>query len=314
MFRGDWGSKFALVGIALALFSGGATLAKELQQVRIECPPLREQTNKSSRSIAQRECYAHPVVILETPAQASSAKEREQSQDRYHSADLKAQQDAADGAQRAAATAERQEVPAWMQIWLASVGTVVAAIALIFSIISERRNRKATQEQLRAYVLLETFKLSVKTWHQDINTPFMILEPHIVLKNFGQSLASDLTISMRFAIWDMPHIGADFPPLDPIEARNSRSLLGPGAVANLSTAAISLTIPEFELLLGGMKKAYVWGVADYVDIFGENQTLTFRVATGDFVRGDVIPLSPCAEGNSSTPHRAKRHRYFLKWL
>lgn len=118
----------------LALFMALAThvSAQEAQGVAKESPAIeKEKAKPADCGVPDAGSHGLPVTIVETPEQAANAAKREKQSDDHEAADLEAQVRAANAAEDSAATAKRQETPAWTQISLTIAGTIIAVLAFL---------------------------------------------------------------------------------------------------------------------------------------------------------------------------------------
>jgi hypothetical protein len=149
---------------------------------------------KHGSEAKQRGNRPTPVTIVETAEQKERAEQSERATAEHEAADLQAQRDAADGAQRAAASAERQEVPTFV---LATIGTIVGAIALAFSIVTANRNDATTKAELRAYVMVHSTRVIQPKLKTDV------MQFLFDVKNYGRTPAYKCAV--RTAIATGPH-------------------------------------------------------------------------------------------------------------
>jgi hypothetical protein len=117
---------------ALIVILSHQVWAQEPKGVEIESPTPQKVMNSDTNPRDEKALSIYiPVRIVETQDQAIAVNEREKKSDALEKANLQAQQLATSAAERAAASAERQEVIATRQMWL----SVVGVLALIFTII-----------------------------------------------------------------------------------------------------------------------------------------------------------------------------------
>lgn len=274
--------------IAMALCAGSA--AAKCEWAPSERPGIEKHQSAEAKPRQQRARRTPtPVTIVETPEQAAHAQEREANADEHEAADLQAQRDAANGAQRAAATAERQEIPTFV---LAIIGTVVAVIALAFSVRTSNRNDKTTRAQLRAYV-------SVK-----------VAGIHPVMNEQGSAIASDFVVTwvnagatptrrsrqaINLCIAGVSQTNGPeaegFP--DNTESKASTFMLGPGQTIDMRTSLTDV----LPLIASGTHKAWVWSWVEYLDVFGgkrrtevcvEINRTGFKHLGGDQIRANFL--------------------------
>ncbi|MER9604300.1 hypothetical protein [Mesorhizobium sp. M0243] len=185
----------------LALFMVLAThvSAQEAQGVAGESPSVgKPQPAATDDSAANGKNQGFPVTIVESPEQATHSEDREKDSASHEAADLEAQRRAADAAERSAATAERQEIPAWTQIWLAIVGTVIAIVALFIGTWNSIVGIRTTRAQLRAYLSVFNFD-SVVT-----DKPEPDIRVQVTFKNAGQTPAQNVRVNMEWELAPPP--------------------------------------------------------------------------------------------------------------
>lgn len=200
--------------------------------------------------------WQFPVIIVENPEQAAHAQERERYSDEHEAADLDAQVRSANAAERSAATAERQEIPAWMQIWLAIASTVIAVIALAFSIISSVRSERLGQAQVRAYLSIENVLLRRSEGVRQLSVGFTVrnsgqsparsVEVFVIFRLIGGMLQSDGSVApavtfLRETKFDLNEIPANNARVNPVTG-NSDLMFEGSAIASRwgSLAGVSL--------------------------------------------------------------------------
>ena len=278
----------------VAIFALGLALPAHSQEgVSIEGPAVEEgQPAQAGDGVSYSPPTPFPVVIVETPEQAAHAQESEQNAADHEAADLAAQRKAADAADRAAATAERQEIPAWVQIWLAIVSTIIALIALGFSIWSGYRSDKTARAQLRAYVLLEGIDLAED---EDGVTVFTAN-----VRNSGQTPA--LELQYRLSV---------FTPEPDGDAVIDKTLpyattdIGAGAIHPLRLRWAAFAGENQTAVLIGKTDAWFQGVVRYKDVFGIERFTWFKSRIhGEhhptLVGKHILTLSPTSDGNHTT--------------
>jgi len=188
MLRGNW----RLISLCLALASDPVFGQENASGVPSEAPSVEENQPRQPNGGAGAPSYPPIRIVIEDTSEAAShAEERERSADEHEASDLSAQWTAAEGAQRAAASAERQEIPAWVQFTLAIMGTILAVIALVFSVLTARRAERTTRAQLRAYVAAESATIE---W--DKATPSMVVR----FSNTGQTPSQTVFVSNGISV------------------------------------------------------------------------------------------------------------------
>lgn len=145
-------------------------IAQEAPAVAAESPAIGKQAQGSGDPKAKAWDSALPVKIIENPDQANHAAEREIKSDEHEASDLKAQQKAADAAERAAASSERQEDIAWWQMWLSVAGVVALVITIVFSMKSTNAAVKAADAALAAnQIAAHTSQTQLRAWIGFVN-------------------------------------------------------------------------------------------------------------------------------------------------
>ena len=207
---------FAILALLLLVSTAHA---QEGSGVADEGPPVEE--NRSAQPEQGRGGTSQtgiPVIIVDTPEQATHAAEREQKADEHEAADLDAQVRAANAAERSAATAERQEIPTWAQIVIGFASTIIAVIALAVSVLTAIISIRTSRAELRAYVLPDASRLEIT----DGGLPVANLR----IKNFGQTPAYDVVGWVHMWIEEYP-LKIDLPQPGP-DFISSKSVVGPG--------------------------------------------------------------------------------------
>ncbi|RWF23784.1 MAG: hypothetical protein EOS64_10050 [Mesorhizobium sp.] len=234
-----------------------------------------------------------PVTIFETPEQAVHAADREKLSDTHDAADLDAQTRAANAAERSAATAERQELPAFVQIIFGGASTFVAIIALVVSFWTAITSIKTTQTQLRAYVSVFDFETTVTNQN---------VRPHIAFKvtfkNFGQTPARNLRFNLRWECGQPPFVEDSHATV--VAIPEGRGSVGAGMTFYAGDKTdLRLGQSEIQQVLDNKLSFWVFGVIEYDDVFGKQHRTRFRYSmnTGPM---NTATFSPCAAGNEET--------------
>lgn len=125
--------RFLLVALFMVLATHVS--AQEAQGMASEAPSQQEgkdgkangtQTDASEPSI--------PVRVIESPEETQRTRDREAASDKHDADDLKAQQEAADAADRSATASEWQVVTAWWQVGVGIAGIIAILITIGFTI------------------------------------------------------------------------------------------------------------------------------------------------------------------------------------
>lgn len=212
---------------------------------------------KDHAEAKQRSNRPAPVTIVETPEQKERAEQSERASAEHEAADLEAQRSAADGAQRAAAAAERQEIPTMV---LATIGTIVAAIALAFSIRTANRNDRTTRLLEGALVDLATIRVDQVV----VDGRVVAYRAVGITRNTGRTRAKRFRSVMNFTA-PTERLPDDFDYADQIDVPPPTSL-GPNMQ---STVPVIISLRAMEEIQAERRFGYIYGWADYVDIFGE---------------------------------------------
>lgn len=169
----------------------------------------------------------------------------------------------------------------------------LATIALWWATILLFRAAKTTaNQQLRAYV----FASVTNEGNLSPNKNGLLCAP-IIIKNYGQTPAYKL----KSSIYIHPH-------LLPLTEDLSPNMIEGGSIGSLAPGQEFRTYPSLlkpltngitEGIKRGEAAIHVWGLIEYVDIFGVKQTTQFRLLSAgeDFSKGE---LAYCEDGNDAT--------------
>jgi hypothetical protein len=152
-----------------------------------------------------------------------------------------------------------------------------------------------SEKQLRAYVTLLSGGIQVV----NITHGGQGFRINIELKNSGQTPGYD------FTTWIKPPVilDKDALPFDqprPMNERTGMSIIGPGASTWINWTLLA-SPQDIADVLAETKKIFVWGGADYRDIFGYRRFFVFRDVNAPFTQG----IAPGA----STPLRPHKAGY-----
>ena len=272
-----------VVAFGWLILGSSLAYAQESEWVCKVSPAEEEnQGPKADCRASNGERSALPVVIVETPEQAAGASERERKSDEHEAADLQAQRDAAAGAQRAAATAERQEYPTLI---LASAGAFIAAAAFVYTILSNQRANKTAQDQVRAYISVSAVTMT----ERPSATPNLFVH----CDNTGQTPATFVAVAAKVA-----RLKEDDLPVAGVRDAYAYDAIGPVGAQRIGEYHFRGT--EFGDELGAAirssdrsKVFVIYGVVRYGTIFGE-------IYESDF----MFFLPANREGNSGKFRRA----------
>lgn len=147
-----------------------------------------------------------------------------------------------------------------------------------------------SRAQLRAYVLLDKAMLT----HSNPAPGVHLVAVQVMVRNFGQTPAFELSLASN-GCFGIPDLGPpDFEKSAPVDQRNSKMILGPGAEIVFPPFSIELSEPDYRRLMKQQSRAYAWVVIDYRDAFGAKRQ------TRVFVRTEGQNVSPYKEGNEAT--------------
>ena len=182
----------------------------------------------------------------------------------------------------------------WLNPWLVVLFTgLIFITTVVYTVVSLRQYREAikTREiETRAFITIKNAKL--KKTINDSGTKDRA-EVEADFTNTGRSPAKN--ISMR--------VVADFHESDAPEQLVYQGLLsqeGQGVVANGRDFSVptwrehALTEPELQQVRLGKFKLYVWGTADYDDMFDNHWTTRFCVVSNGV---DSLEFGFCTRGN-----------------
>lgn len=198
-----------------------------------------------------------PVTIVESPEQERENAGRDGKSDAHEAADLVAQQHAADGAQRAAGSAERQE---WSNVLIGVTGLVTSSVAILLSLWTATRSERTGRRQLRAYVNLSRF-----SWQsiRDRQTNVVVYRFTPVWRNSGVTRTRGLRLSSYVVVRNTPlPLGYEFAPPQHDYAPVT---LEPGGEVFGDT--IDLVGHDLVSTEHGILHIYLWGTAKYLDVF-----------------------------------------------
>jgi hypothetical protein len=189
---------------------------------------------------------------------------------------------------------------------LAGAGALFAAW-LAFDAVQEQiaEARKSSERQLRAYVFVDEAHFARPETEDGDARPWLI---HVVIKNFGQTPAFNLTIKAARGI--------------DLNAANSKALeipsdadispcvaVAPNHVTTMRLGGLENGVIDWRQAARLRQKVYLWGRVDYFDVFGHPHFTAFQMVcafeqwvhqfgflqhgngTDDF-RSPCYPLSP----------------------
>jgi hypothetical protein len=161
-----------------------------------------------------------------------------------------------------------------------SVNDVIASFAAFFALIQAVALSvtiivlvRTSQRQLRAYVLVETAYFAQPKTKTGKYAPWSI---HVTFKNFGQTPAYSTVIKIT-KILSAPKPDDIFLPTPENAEILPTSIIPPGEIHTVRIGGLNNGYRDFVAARNTGKKAYVWGRADYLDIFGRPHFLTFQM-------------------------------------
>ncbi|WP_417491761.1 hypothetical protein [Maricaulis sp.] len=223
----------------------------------------------------------HEVTHLPTPHQMDRSADQELNTYRQGVSDLDPQTRAAVAAERSAASAERQEVPAWVQILLAFSGTFVAIIAPVHTTLSNRRSERIAKIQVRAYpsFSIGSFKVEKRENPDGSNVR---VEIGGTIENFGQSPATRM--SFQFTIFSTAAgAGLFLDPNDFHDAGASTNTVSAGGHVN-QMAARTFCINWDRVTSGSDLIRFAYFIR-YEDVFSE--IIETRIVAGAIIERPV---------------------------
>jgi hypothetical protein len=165
----------------------------------------------------------HETKATEYNSEQLRLIERERIADEHARKDLKAQEDAAQAAERNADAADSQTSAAWLQVVLSSLGILGLLYTLHLTRLSLEATRDAVSQDLRAYLFGRFHDLKIST--------LCVSELMFELKNGGHTPASGVSVALKVIVLpfplkdtdklefdDPPALGQIMPPQDAIAA------------------------------------------------------------------------------------------------
>lgn len=205
MLVGHWRYVIA-VGLALWHPALAAAQTQNDSGVAVEAPSVEENASGQSDAGEHKTGWSGiPVRIIEDPIEAERRQAREEEADRQQAQDLEAQQQSAAAAQRsadadesAAAAANWQIIPTWVQLFIAVIGTGALLYTLYLTRLSigasevsanaaveaNRITRELFVEAERPRLVLDSFKYEAKIERGEYRLTLIL-----TAKNTGRSPA-----------------------------------------------------------------------------------------------------------------------------
>lgn len=233
--------------------------------------------------------FSVPVRVIESPVEADARKERENKSDQHEADDLAAQRKAADAAWKGAVASEGQISPAWWQVGIASIGTLLLLYTLWLTRESLRITRETSKRQLRAYLAVSGCSL------EEIPVGFVVTAE---IRNSGQTPAFRVRHMSESFAEDYP-LGGNKPHPIPLETHSAP--VGAGdqtfCVQRLFTEDRAGALAN---VMAGKLGLWIQGTVFYDDCFGEPHTLKFRyVFGGRIANSGGLLLHADIEGNEA---------------
>jgi len=143
-----------------------------------------------------------------------------------------------------------------------AVGTLLLAAFALWQVLISRRTAR---QQLRAYVIFEGGSIPLQQLQGQT-----FFEAYVRLKNFGQTPAYNHSSWVRIEVQD-----ASQPPFAPGNGL-TKDILAPAGESNLPVHCGPITAQDLNDIRNERKRIFVWGGADYTDIFEANWHYEFR--------------------------------------
>ena len=188
----------------------------------------------------------------------------------------------------------------------AFTGCLFFATVLLWRVTNDtlKHAERTAERQLRAYVLTEGGAIKLLQEELAFDGRRAHVEFHIRVKNFGQTPAYNLTNWMFIDVFDWDYTGP-FTAAPPPDQRPSSSPLGPGNGTFLNDWR-TISPKSFAGIKDGTKAIFIWGEVNYVDAFGNERFVKFRMGNGrptSAAAGEPErpgwPLFPHKEGNDA---------------
>ncbi|RVD30183.1 hypothetical protein [Mesorhizobium sp. M4B.F.Ca.ET.017.02.2.1] len=264
--------------------------------------PQKAENRQADQSNSGTSQFSVPVRIVEDPQEAQRARDREDQSDKHDAEDLKAQNRAADAADRSATATEWQEYLAWWQLVLSGVGVVALVITIIYTVRATNAavrsaesaekaiadTREMSQRQLRAYAFVDQ-KRSVIT----LPKVGIMLGWTVRIGVIGQTPAYNMRGGVHFEVAARPlPAGFDFSNRPPV-TETTMTMLPPGEDRyTFMCGGVICTQEDFDKLADGSRQLLMWGWVEYFDAFGVKRELDYAFATyGELLsRGMFFPI------------------------
>lgn len=176
-------------------------------------------------------------------------------------------------------------------LWETTRTTLAAGDAATAAKDAVAQAQSTAMQQLSAYVTLIGAAVELVNI-RDHGLGFRI---SVTLRNSGQTPAYNFSTWIGVPLIDQPEALPFTEPLALAE-RNGTSITGPGADAHL-VQVVAASEAQIAALRARTQKLFVWGGADYTDIFGRRRFFVFRCVNGE----EIVP--PQGQGWALGPHR-----------
>lgn len=277
------------VGLISALLMAGASLSNYQHQSQSTQKRSDEQLADAVQGVNSTRIA--PIARGEVPRRQPNPDRNEWRQEE----DLVAQQDMAKWA--------------WWMMLASFMSIAVAAVGVWFvkqtldatraAVVEAKRGSEAAQDavevtratsqrQLRAYIAIQGGSFSlVNLIEGGRGVAF-----HVELKNLGQ------TPAYGFSTWVkppriLPFDAIPFGDPTPLSERTGFSIVGPGASAHIQYT-IRLEDADFDAIRNKTRRIYVWGGADFTDIFDQSRYFIFRSCSSEGIFDIGQPLAMAA--------------------
>jgi hypothetical protein len=164
---------------------------------------------------------------------------------------------------------------AFFTLWIAIFTFVLAASTIglwIATILTLSHSRETAERQLRAYVLGYLGHIRVAaSWDGEL-----ALDGSVVLKNFGQTPASDF---QSWVIIDL--LDSNERPFDRIGNAVPGGVVAPTCEVTLPLRFGPISNDDIRAIEDGSKRIFVWGSAQYFDAFKQRRYFRFYNWNGD---------------------------------
>lgn len=278
-----------LRGYRLAIIALGLTLALGGQ-----AQPNPDQPEAETSEAATQEQWPPlplPVQIVEEQAEKDARERIEEETRQREIDDLAAQRGMDEAAQRMANAAE-------VQTWIIAVGTVLVLATFIVTIAANRAAfamvktaEKTAERQLRAYVSVEKAEMLFV----EIGKP---LQVKITFRNTGQTPARKFCLVTSVG-YDKPGLGPNNFSFEMPDGSPTITLGANSPLEKYIDGPKSLDKTEIHSVLKEEMSIYVFGTAQYVDVFDKRrQTDFFFFITGE--KGTHFRIRTHPEGNGAT--------------